>query len=76
MNELSELIVSSTTDIISAQPMKLAEQLVDHTVVANELEKRKISLEQLQQMITNQDEIDSIKGCFVLFSKSFRSLSF
>ncbi len=67
MNELSELIVSSTTDIISAQPMKLAEQLVDHTVVANELEKRKISLEQLQQMITNQDEINSIKGCFVLF---------
>jgi hypothetical protein len=56
--------------------MKLAEQLVDHTVVANELEKRKISLEQLQQMITNQDEIDSIKGCFVFFSKSFRSLSF
>jgi hypothetical protein len=47
--------------------MKLAEQLVDHTVVANELEKRKISLEQLQQMITNQDEINSIKGCFVLF---------
>lgn len=59
MNDLSELIVSSTTDIISAQPIKLAEQLVDNTVVANELEKRRISLEQLHskiQMMNNQED--------------------
>jgi hypothetical protein len=64
MNELSELIVSSTTDIISAQPIKLTEQLVDNTVVQNELEKRKLTLEQLHsdiQKITNQDDRNSIK---------------
>jgi len=69
MNELSELLVSSTTDIVSAQPIKLTEQLVDNTVVQTELEKRKISLEQLhsnlqtlKQTITNQEDMDSIKG--------------
>jgi hypothetical protein len=69
MNDLSELLVSSTTDIISAQPVKLTEQLIDNTVVQTELEKRKISLEQLhsniqifKQTITNQEDMDLIKG--------------
>ncbi len=74
MNDLSELLVSSTTDIISAQPIKLTEQLVNNAVIQNELEKRKISLEQLhsniqilKQTITNPEDIDSIKGKFICF---------
>jgi hypothetical protein len=65
MNQLSELLVSSTTDTISAQPIKLTEQLVDNTVVQNELEKRKLTLEQLKsslKTIKKQEDTDSIKG--------------
>jgi hypothetical protein len=79
MNELSEFLVSSTTDITSAQPMKLTEQLIDNTVIQNELEKRKISLEQLHsklQTITDQEELDSIKGLFQAFSLSLLSIVF
>jgi len=75
MNDLSELLISSTTDIISAQPVKLTEQLIDNTVVQTELEKRKISLEQLhsniqifKQTITNQEDMDLIKGEIILFN--------
>jgi len=53
MNELSQLLVSSTTDIISAQPIKLSEQLLDNAAVQSELERRKIVLEQLQTNIDN-----------------------
>ena len=76
MNELSELLVSSTTDVLSAQPNKLTEQLIDNAVVQNELEKRKLALEQLhldinklKQITTNQEDIDSLNGkiiCFLL----------
>jgi hypothetical protein len=69
MNELSELLVSSTTDPISAQPIKLSEQLINNTAVKNELEKQKFVLEQLhsniqkfKQMITNQEHTDLFKG--------------
>ena len=65
MNELSELLVSSTTDTISAQPIKLTEQLVDNNVVQNQLEKRKLTLEQLKsslQTIKKQENTNSIKG--------------
>ncbi|CAF4152601.1 unnamed protein product, partial [Rotaria sordida] len=68
MNELSELLVSSTNDAISSQPIKLTEQLLDNTVIHNELEKRKHALEQLysnietfKPMITNKEDMDSIK---------------
>ncbi|CAF1221360.1 unnamed protein product [Rotaria sordida] len=68
MNELSELLVSSTNDAISSQPIKLTEQLLDNTVIHNELEKRKHALEQLysnietfKPMITNTEDMDSIK---------------
>jgi len=69
MNELSELLVSSTTDIISAQPIKLSEQLLDNAAVQSELERRKIALEQLhsnietlKQIMTNSQDTDSIAG--------------
>ena len=69
MNELSELLVSSTTDIISAQPIKLSEQLLDNATVQSELERRKIVLDQLHSNIetlktisSNAPETDSIKG--------------
>ncbi|CAF3411588.1 unnamed protein product [Rotaria sp. Silwood1] len=69
MNELSELLVSSTNDTISAQPIKLSEQLLDNAAVESELERRKIALEQfhsnietLRQMTTNSEDIDSIKA--------------
>ncbi|CAF4590423.1 unnamed protein product, partial [Rotaria sp. Silwood2] len=68
MNELSELLVSSTADAISAQPIKLSEQLLDSTVVHNELEKRIHALEQLhsnietfKQIITNTEDMDLVK---------------
>ena len=73
MNELSELLVSATTDTISAQPVKLNEQLLDNAAVQNELERRKIALEQLhsnvetlKQIMTNPQDIDSIKGYYQL----------
>jgi hypothetical protein len=69
MNELSELLVSTTTDTISAQPIKLNEQLMDNAAVQCELEKRKVALEQLhlniqtlKQIMTNKEDTDSIKG--------------
>ncbi|CAF1503793.1 unnamed protein product [Adineta steineri] len=69
MNELSELLISSTSDTISIQPNRLTEQFVDNAVVKNELEKRKISLEQLHSNIeqfkctmTNETDINTIKG--------------
>jgi hypothetical protein len=69
MNELSELLVSSTTDTISAQPIKLSEQLLDNAAVQSELERRKIALEQLQsniqtlkQIIPDPQNDESIKG--------------
>jgi len=69
MNELSELLVSSTTDAISAQPIKLSEQLINNTAVQNELEKQKFVLEQLHsniqrftQMIINPEDTDLVKG--------------
>ncbi|CAF1300148.1 unnamed protein product [Rotaria magnacalcarata] len=68
MNELSELLVSSTNDQISAQPIKLSEQLLDNAAVQNELEKRKIAIEQLhanvetlKQMMTTPEDLDSMK---------------
>lgn len=51
MNELSELLVTSTTDTISAQPIKLSEQLLDNAAVQSELERRKIVLDQLHSNI-------------------------
>jgi hypothetical protein len=73
MNELSELLVSSTTDIISAQPIKLNEQLLDNAAVQSELERRKIALEQLhsnietlKQIMTNSQDTDSITGYYKL----------
>jgi hypothetical protein len=69
MNELSELLISSTTDTISAQPTKLSEQLLDNAAVQSELERRKIALEQLHSNIEtlktimpNSQDTDSIKG--------------
>lgn len=69
MNELSQLLVSSTTDTISAQPIKLSEQLLDNAAVQNELEQRKIALDQLhsnietlKQIMTNTDDTESLKG--------------
>jgi hypothetical protein len=69
MNELSELLISSTTDTISAQPIKLSEQLLDNAAVQSELERRKIALEQLHSNIEtlktimpNSQDTDSIKG--------------
>jgi hypothetical protein len=69
MNELSELLVSSTTDPISAQPIKLSELLINNTAVRNELEKQKLVLEQLHsnvqrftEMITSQEDTDLVKG--------------
>ncbi|CAF3599478.1 unnamed protein product [Adineta steineri] len=68
MNELSELLVSSTTDAVSAQPIKLSEQLLDNIAVQSELERRKIALEQLhsnvetlKQMMANSPDTDSVK---------------
>ena len=66
MNELSELIVSSTTDPISAKPMKLAEQILDSTVVKNELEKRQISLEEIRTKIVRH-HFDSNERLLILF---------
>jgi hypothetical protein len=69
MNELSELLVSSTTDTISAQPIKLSEQLLDNATVQSELERRKIILDQLhsnietlKKIMNNSPDLDSIKG--------------
>jgi hypothetical protein len=69
MNELSELLVSSTTETISAQPTKLHEQLVDNAAVQSELERRQIALVQLHsnvetltQMLTNEEDLQSMKG--------------
>jgi hypothetical protein len=73
MNELSELLVSSTTDTISAQPMKLTEQLLDNATVQSELERRKVILDQLhsnietlKKIMTNSPDVDSIKGDYTL----------
>lgn len=69
MNELSELLVTSTTDTISAQPIKLSEQLLDNAAVQSELERRKIVLDQLHSnietlrtIVPDSPEADSIKG--------------
>lgn len=69
MNELSELLVSSNNDQISAQPIKLSEQLLDNVAVQNELDHRKLALEQLQsnirilkQMMTTPEDIETIQG--------------
>ena len=69
MNELSELLVSTTTDTVSAQPIKLNENLVSNTIVQSELESRKKTLEQLQvnirslkPMMSNQKDADAIRG--------------
>jgi chorismate-pyruvate lyase len=69
MNELSELLVSSTTDTISAQPMKLAEQLMDNASVESELERRHAVLQQLnanvqtlKQLLVDHDDTESIEG--------------
>lgn len=64
MNELSELIVSSTTDLISAEPRKLSEQILDNIVVKNELDKRQISLEQIQTKL-NRIEFESIESLLI-----------
>lgn len=76
MNELSELLVSSSTDTISAQPIKLAEQLLDNDAVQNELERRQIVLQQLhsnvqtlKELLTDQDDPDAIEGNEQHFSK-------
>ncbi len=69
MNELSELLISSTTDIISAQPMKLSEQLLDNATVQSELERRKVVLDQLhsnvetlKKIMENSPDTESVKG--------------
>lgn len=71
MNELSELLVSSATDTVTAQPIKLNEQLLDNVAVQSELDRRKFALEQLHsnietltQMITNPQDIESVKGYY------------
>ena len=82
MNELSELLISSTNDTVSAQPMKLNEQLVDNVTVQNELERRKLVLEQLQsnvetlkEIMIDGDDADSIQGlCSLHESSPFDSL--
>lgn len=68
MNQLSELVVSSNNDQISPQPIRLSEQLLDNAAVQNELERRKIALEQLnsnieilKQMTIAPEEIETIK---------------
>lgn len=78
LNELSELLISSTNEFVSAQPVKLTEQLVDNTIIQTELEKQKISLEQLnsniqqlKQTITNQEDLDSIKGNIIHCKTSY-----
>ena len=69
MNELSELLVSSTNMTISAQPIKLNEQFIDNVAVQNELERRKLALDQLhsnlenlKKLMTNSTDIDAIQG--------------
>ncbi|CAF4468439.1 unnamed protein product [Rotaria socialis] len=69
MNELSELLVESTTDAISTRPIKLNEQIMDNNVVHNELELRKQALDKLhskietsKQIISNADDTDSVKA--------------
>jgi hypothetical protein len=80
MNELSELLVSSTTDTISAQPMKLSEQLLDNATVQSELERRKVILDQLhsnietlKKIMTNSPDVDSIKGDYILIKSPILS---
>ena len=72
MNELSELLVSSTSDPVSLQPVKITEQIIDNTVVQSELEKRKLALEQLhsnietfRQNMANSEEMNSIEGYII-----------
>lgn len=69
MNELSELLVSSSNETVTAQPIKLSEQLLDTAAVQSELERRKIALDQLnsnietlKQIAVTPEEIDAIKG--------------
>ena len=69
MNELSELLVSSTTETISSQPIKLSEQLLDNAAVQSELDRRKIALDQLhsnietlKQITIDSQDVDSIKA--------------
>ena len=69
MNELSELLVSTATDTVSAQALKLNENMVSNTILQSELEGRKKTLEQLQAaiqslrpMMTNQKDADAIRG--------------
>lgn len=80
MNELSELLITSTTDTISAQPIKLSEQLLDNAAVQSELERRKIVLDQLHSnietlktIVPDSPEADSITGTF--FNSSHRYFS-
>lgn len=69
MNDLSELLVSSTTVTISAQPTKLTEQLLTSNTIHNEIEKQKDALQQLysnaqefKQTTSDSEDIDSVKG--------------
>lgn len=69
MNELSELLVSASTDTVSAKPIKLSEQLLDNVAVQGELERRKLVLDQLtsnvqtlKQMMTDAHDTDAVKG--------------
>jgi hypothetical protein len=69
MNELSELLVSSTTDTVSAEPIKLSEQLLDNVAVQSELERRKLVLDQLntnvqtlKQLMSDSHDTDTVKG--------------
>lgn len=57
MNELAELLVSSSDELVTAQPMKLTEQLMENGALESELERRKSVLEQFQSTIEHLKDL-------------------
>lgn len=69
MNELSELLVTSTGEAPSTQALVLNDQFGKNVVIRTELNRRRTALDQLQsdvqtlrQTVLTDADLDSVKG--------------
>ena len=69
MNELSELLVTSTGEAPSTQALVLNDQFGKNAVIRTELDRRRTALDQLQsdihtlrETVLTDADLDSVKG--------------
>ena len=69
MNELSELLVTSTGEAPSTQALVLNDQFGKNAVIRTELDRRRTALDQLEsdsqtlrETVLTEAELDSVKG--------------